>query len=135
MEIRMDWKKKLPVIGCMALYVLIIWMIDKGCPIKMVTGISCPGCGITRAWNCLLHLDLDGAFFYHPLFWMAPFMGLAFLFEEKLPKKQLKFFWWVVIILFLAVYVIRLCLIDQQVVSVDLANGLIGKLYKFVFIR
>ena len=38
------------------------------CPIKYVTGISCPGCGMTRAWLSLLRGDTAQAFAYHPLF-------------------------------------------------------------------
>lgn len=38
------------------------------CPIKYITGISCAGCGMTRAWIALLHFDINTAFMYHPLF-------------------------------------------------------------------
>ena len=37
------------------------------CPIKYITGISCAGCGMTRAWIALLHFDINTAFMYHPL--------------------------------------------------------------------
>ena len=43
-----------------------------GCPIKFITGISCPGCGMTRAWLEALRLDFDAALAYHPLFWTVP---------------------------------------------------------------
>ena len=43
-----------------------------GCPIKYATGISCIGCGMTRAWLSLLHLDIRGAFYYHPAFFLPP---------------------------------------------------------------
>ena len=38
------------------------------CPIRFLTGISCAGCGMSRAWLSLLRLDLAGAVYYHPLF-------------------------------------------------------------------
>ncbi len=31
------------------------------CPIHLLTGYSCPGCGSQRAMLCLLHLDIPGA--------------------------------------------------------------------------
>lgn len=37
-------------------------------PYKYITGISCAGCGMTRAWIALLHFDINTAFMYHPLF-------------------------------------------------------------------
>ena len=54
-------------VGALALYVAGI-----GCPIKFATGISCPGCGLTRAWLEALQLHFDRAVAYHPLFWLVP---------------------------------------------------------------
>ena len=43
-----------------ALYVA-LHLIGITCPIKYLTGISCPGCGMSRAYICLLRLDIRGA--------------------------------------------------------------------------
>lgn len=51
------------------------------CPIKFVTGVSCPGCGMTRAWLSVLRLDFAAALHYHPLFW-APPLALAVFFGK-----------------------------------------------------
>jgi hypothetical protein len=37
------------------------------CPFLALTGIPCPLCGTTRAWDATLHGDLAAAFRYHPL--------------------------------------------------------------------
>lgn len=37
------------------------------CPLKLLTGLDCPGCGLSRALLCLLRLDFQGALHYHPL--------------------------------------------------------------------
>lgn len=37
------------------------------CPVHAVTGIDCPGCGMTRATTDLLHGDVAGALGHNPL--------------------------------------------------------------------
>lgn len=43
-----------------------LWVHKTGlgipCPIRLLTGLRCPGCGMTRMALCLLHGDLRGAF-------------------------------------------------------------------------
>ena len=45
------------------------------------TGLPCPGCGLTRSWAALVHLDLAAAFRYHlfgpPLFLFTGLMVLG----------------------------------------------------------
>ena len=49
-----------------------LYLVDLGCIFKTVTGLSCPGCGMTRAWLSALRLDFSSALAYHPLFWAVP---------------------------------------------------------------
>jgi hypothetical protein len=37
------------------------------CPFKVLTGLPCPGCGLTRSSVALLHGDLSTAVYFHPL--------------------------------------------------------------------
>lgn len=37
------------------------------CPFKLLTGIDCPGCGLTRAFACMLLCDPKAAFYYNPV--------------------------------------------------------------------
>ena len=37
------------------------------CPIKTLTGFSCPGCGVTRMSVAILKLDFVSAFHYNPV--------------------------------------------------------------------
>ena len=46
------------------------------CPFRAVTGLPCPGCGMTRAFCALGHGDLSAAFGYNAL---APFVFAAAL--------------------------------------------------------
>jgi hypothetical protein len=41
-------------------------MITPPCPYLTLTGLACPGCGLTRATHFLLHGDVALAFAYNP---------------------------------------------------------------------
>ena len=36
------------------------------CLFRYVTGLPCPGCGLTRSFSCILHGDFVRAYDYHP---------------------------------------------------------------------
>lgn len=38
------------------------------CPLYAITGIACPGCGLTRGFHALFHGDILAAFDYNALF-------------------------------------------------------------------
>lgn len=44
------------------------------CVFRTLTGVPCPGCGMTRAMISVLKLELSEAFYYHPLFCVPPLM-------------------------------------------------------------
>lgn len=46
---------------------LLITLLQIGCPSRFLFGIPCPGCGGTRAIASLLRLDIAEYFQYHPL--------------------------------------------------------------------
>jgi uncharacterized protein DUF2752 len=63
------------------------------CPFRVITGLTCPGCGSTRALHQLLHGHLTAAFALNPLFVIAiPFLfyalfrHTAFAFQGKIPQ-------------------------------------------------
>lgn len=84
----------------------IIWI--TGCPIKRITGLSCAGCGMTRAWISLLKFDIRQAIYFHPLFWCVPIMYVLILRNNTLSKRKKSLLWGSIITLFLIVYLIRL---------------------------
>ncbi|CUU46189.1 DUF2752 domain-containing protein [Clostridium beijerinckii] len=107
-------------------------VVGIGCPIRFLTGISCAGCGMTRAWICLLHLDIRGAFYYHPLFIMPAIYLFIFIFKNKISKSTFNFLIIIGIGLFIATYIFRLLNPDDIVVNINIKNGFIYKLFEFI---
>lgn len=67
-------------------YLILESVFGITCPILFLTGISCAGCGMSRAWFCVLRMDFTGAFRYHPLFWILPIGIMLFLFGIRYQK-------------------------------------------------
>lgn len=66
----------------LAAAVVVLHALGVTCLVKALTGVSCPGCGLTRAWLAALSLDLASAVAYHPLFWAAPVAAVAAIAES-----------------------------------------------------
>lgn len=50
------------------------------CPIKLITGLYCPGCGVSRMCLSIIKLDFQSAYHYNPcLFILSPFIIILFI--------------------------------------------------------
>ncbi|MDF2943491.1 MAG: putative rane protein [Herbinix sp.] len=107
---------------------LLLTLFDVGCPIKYLTGISCPGCGMTRALRSALFFDFEAAFHYHPLFLLSPIIVFLFLFEPYINPKYNKLAWSIIIPTFIIIYFFRLFITNSEVVEIDISSGLVVKL-------
>lgn len=58
--------------GCMRTF------LHTTCAWVALTGLPCPGCGMTRAGLRLLHLDFTGAFRIHPFIYAVVFYLILF---------------------------------------------------------
>ena len=79
---------KLAATGAMLVYVGIVYLMPFTCPILALTGIPCPGCGLTRAWLAALQGAVERAFVYHPMFWSVPILLLAFWLDGQFLPRQ-----------------------------------------------
>jgi hypothetical protein len=65
------------------------WFMPK-CPFKLITGLSCPGCGIQRAIHALMHGEIKEAIQYnYYLLYSGPYAA-SFLLVWLLPENVLR---------------------------------------------
>lgn len=127
-------KKMIVIILAIILGISILNIIGIGCPILFFTGIPCMGCGITRAFLSLLKGDFISAFRYHPLILLVPFLCFL-MFDESKPNKESKWYKvkniaiYVIVALFIIVYLIRVFIIKDPIVQINIKDGLLYKIY------
>jgi hypothetical protein len=108
----------------------IVYFTGSGtfCLFKTFTGIPCPGCGLTRSFVSLCHLDFYSSFFHHPLLLLVLFsMGIAFVarfgppdrfsFIRRLSRSNA--YWSVVLGLIVVVYIVRMALFFPHTPPMD----------------
>lgn len=124
--------KKHRDIVCLAATIVFIYVIFDvvgiGCPIKFVTGISCLGCGMTRAWLALLKLDFSAAFYYHPLFALPPVAAIVYFLKSKINLKIYKIIMLTMAAAFITIYLYRLIFTDGDIVVFEPGNNILFRL-------
>ncbi len=125
-----------PVLAVAAFCVFGIFINGSTCVVRVITGLPCPGCGLTRASISLLHFDFPGAFHYHPLVYLIIplfIITAVLLLTRKTTIWKLAPLFIVVGIVMSIVYVIRLYLFfpDIEPMIYD-SNSVFARLYKFL---
>lgn len=114
---------------------LILLLLYK-CPFKFILGISCPGCGMTRALLSCLKFEFVSAFNYHPLFGIVIIAGITWCLDHfriiQIPTKIKNILFYVLCALFIIVYFIRL-LHGSNIVCIDLKSGLVYKVIQHIY--
>lgn len=105
-----------------------------GCPSRVLFGIACPGCGMSRAVRAALQLDFSLAFESHPLVFLLPVAAGVYFARKKIPKKILIFLGIFALGLMLAVFICRLCS-GSDIVYFDFEKGAIYKLLHKLFLE
>lgn len=98
-----------------------------GCPFRFFTGISCLGCGMSRALLCLLQFDFVSAFKFHPLIFIMPIVGVLFLLRKRFSKKTRTILAYTFFGVMVVVYIIRF-FGDSDVVYADISQSFVLRL-------
>jgi Zn-dependent protease with chaperone function len=125
-------KDRLLLLMILAGIYLLFSLLGIGCPLKFTTGITCPGCGMTRAFLSLFHLDVGLALYYHPLFMVVPLMCALYLADFYINPRLVRLLWLIIIALFLTIYVYRLFISKSAVVAIDLSSGILIRIIQFI---
>lgn len=91
---------------------LFVFLNMYECPFEYFFGLSCAGCGMTRAVFAFLRLDIADAFYYHPLFPIVYIFVICFILEvlkiKTFSEKTKTIAGVVCATLFILVYLVRL---------------------------
>ncbi|MFV0381422.1 MAG: DUF2752 domain-containing protein [Breznakia sp.] len=110
MIVKNIFKKNKNIVKSIFLFFFIflsVYLFDVGCIFRKFFHISCPSCGLTRAWLSFLSLNPMKAFYFHPLFWSIPIILYLFVVFDTTKSYQ-KILIYFLSFLFLVVYFIRL---------------------------
>lgn len=104
------------------LYFAIFHQGESNCLIKRMTGISCPLCGMTRSVYHLIQFDISTSIIYHPFIIVMPIIGVVFLFRGYQVIDYIfysKFFWFIILVLYLGIYIVRISMYYPNVVPIE----------------
>ena len=125
------FRSEIQLLAIFAAYCAVASLLHIPCLIKLMTGVSCPGCGMTRACLSCLRLDFDSAFMYHPLWCvLIPATGLFVFFKIKENKTAIQILAICLIVLYLLVYLYRMLFLRGDVVVFAPRDGLIYRMIR-----
>ena len=116
--------------AALIVYCVLAYLLEVPCPIKYITGISCPGCGMTRSLSALIALDPVTAMYYHPMiFVIIPAAPIVYFLELRNMYRLKKIIVWVLVLMFLAVYLFRFVYLRSPVLVFEPENGVYARIF------
>lgn len=118
----------------LGIYVLFLQLSGIHCPIRFLFGVSCLGCGMSRACISAICFDFSSAFEYNPCWVLVLPLGISALsFKMRGRELAMKLCIGAFCLCLALVYGARLYLGGDSVVSFEPQNGVIFKLFRRIF--
>ncbi|MBE7018866.1 MAG: DUF2752 domain-containing protein [Ruminococcaceae bacterium] len=128
-----DVRGPLSLVLVLLIYCVFVYLFHLPCPIDYITGISCPGCGMTRALFSLLCLDFQMAWYYHPLiFFCIVFFPILLVAHLKNKQKLRRGLTVIFVVAFLATYLYRLFIVKSPILHFTPENGIFVRLLMYL---
>lgn len=128
-------KKKEVMYAAIAVVILyaFFYAAGIGCPIKYFTGISCAGCGMTRAWIAAAKLNFKEAMDYHPLFWTVPEALATWFYRRHIRRKIFNTLVFILIAAFIVVYIYRMFNGGNSIVVFEPWKSVPARIFDIIF--
>lgn len=114
--LKINLKKNRSIVFIVVIFTLVYflaWYLGHpiGCIFERFLGISCPGCGLFTAWYYVLHGQFEIAFYFHPLFWLVPFLFIILFIDNFIlerPSHKTNYVLTPILLIFIIVYLLRI---------------------------
>lgn len=97
------------------------------CPVTLLTGYPCPGCGMTRAMFRIIRFDFVGAWEMHPFIYPIGILAVMFCVSRYfLDGKYMKYVKWFMILIaagMMVFYIYRMITIFPEIPPMTYYNG------------
>lgn len=121
--IKEDIKKNYrPVLLCILVFIVLETIVHEVCFTKLMFGIPCPACGLTRASIAFMKGNLCLALSYHPMLPMVILGVILFLFSRYVlinDCKWIKVYGIIFVVLLVLCYIYRMITMYPAVVPMD----------------
>jgi len=128
------WRRHKDALGFIlfiGLYCAVTWVLHIPSPILWCTGVSCPGCGITRAALALCRLDVGMALYYNPSVFVVGIAAvLLIVFRTSRPVKKRIIY--IAAFLMLAIYIYRMAVLHAPVLQFEPAEGIVPRIFRWI---
>ena len=115
-------------------YCILVYALQLQCPIYYVTGISCPGCGMTRAMFSILRFDFEKATYYHPLIYFCiAILPIMFIVHIKKMHRAKKVLTIGISVVFIVTYLYRFIILKSTVLLFNPEDGIFFRLISRIF--
>lgn len=127
------YKEIITILTGLAVYGLSAYLFHLPCPIKFFTGVSCPGCGMTRSLFAVCRLDFAAAIYYHPLiFYVIVLVPVLIVIHVRNAVQARKVVIVISSVLFIGVYLYRVAILHSPVLEVAPQNGVMIRLILWI---